>query len=92
MKNPFKKLTKNGAAMPQRTSQEIQQDYVNACAQYGAKQYQVNVHKEEMAELYRKIKALNHEAFALQQSKPVGSGSQVPQNEPAKDPAPVVQS
>lgn len=92
MKNPFKKLNKAGAAVQPRTSEVIQQDYVNACAQYGAKQYQVNVFKEEMSALYKKIKDLNHEAYALQQAKPVGSGSQVPQNEPAKDPAPVVQS
>lgn len=70
MKNPFKKLNKVGAAVPPRTSQEINQEYVNVCAQYGIKQYQVNVHKEEMSVLYKKIKDLNHEAFALQQATP----------------------
>ncbi len=83
MKNPFKK-NKLGAKVPMRDLTDIQQEYVNLCAQYGSKQYEINVKKEELATLFRQIKDINHEAFEAQKNAPKVADKQ-PLDEALKD-------
>lgn len=80
MKNLFKfKKNKLGAKVQARDSKTIQQDYVNACAQYGAKLYQINVLKEEATQLFKQIKELNGEAYVAFQATPKGDGEPTPE-------------
>lgn len=54
------------AVVPDRTIQQIQHEFSEACARAGHVQYKITVDQEDLANLNKLIKSLNLEAAALQ--------------------------
>ena len=61
MVNLFNRKARRAGAQEPRTSQQIQQDYQQACAAVGDRGFQASILKAQTEELYKRMHALGTE-------------------------------